>query len=68
MIGESPTRISAWRILPSSSVDRNSSVAPNAFWYHSIAGAASLKIRYGVAVWNPSGTRFTGFVITRPPG
>src|SRR5439155_10875735 len=61
---ESPMRTSACRIFPSGPAARDTSSAPRAFLYHSIACAALSRVSCGVTVWYPSGTAFFAFVIS----
>ena len=44
---------------------RDTSSAPSAFLYHSIACAALSRVSCGVTVWYPSGTAFFAFVPSR---
>ena len=64
MMRESPMRNSACMILPSGPTARDTSSAPSAFLYQSIACAALSRVSCGVTVWCPSGTAFFAFAIS----
>src|SRR6266568_8707388 len=60
---ESPIRICACMIVPSGVVCLLTSLALNAFLYHSNASAVPVMNRYGVTVLNPAGIAGLDFFV-----